>query len=151
LGHTAYSSFATPLAQNNSAIADLVYTVTVGRWTFSPYLQASRMSANRAAGLEKSASTLAAAVLASCKLDDNWSVAARGEGVNAQGGLNVLYGPASSAWSLTLTPTYQEGVFFTRAEASYVGIANGKSGLRLGHNLDSSEQGRLMLETGVLF
>jgi hypothetical protein len=151
LGHTAYSSFATPLAQNNSAIGNVVYNVTIGRWTFSPYLQASHIAANGAAGLEKDASTIGAAMLASCKLNDDWSVAIRGESVHAQGGLNVLYGPDSSAWSLTLTPAYQKGVFFARAEASYVGIANGKPGLGLGRNLDSNAQARLMLETGVLF
>lgn len=151
LGHTAYSNFATPLAQNNSAIANLVYTLTLDRWTLSPYLQASRMAANRAVGLENGASTLGAAVLGGYKLDDNWSMGIRGEAVLTRGGLNVLYGPGSDAWSLTFTPTYQKGVSFARAEASYMGIANGKSGLRLGPNLDSSEQVRLMLESGVLF
>jgi len=57
---------------------------------------------------------------------------------------HVAVGPGDDR---TLTPTYQKGVFFARAEASYVGIANGKSGLRLGRNLDSSEQVRLMLES----
>ncbi len=151
LGHTAYSSFATPLAQNNSVIGNLVYTVTIGPFTLNPYLQASHVATNRAAGLERDASTLGAAVLASWKFDDNWSVAARGEALRTQGGLNVLYGPGSGTWSLTLTPIYQKGVFFARAEASYVGIANGTPGLRLGRSLDSTEQARLMLETGVLF
>lgn len=92
-----------------------------------------------------------AAVLASCKLSDHWSVAARFEGLITAGNLNLFYGAGSGAWSATLTPTYQEGVFFARAEASYVGIENAKSGLALGRNLDETSQARLMLETGVLF
>ena len=38
------------------------------------------------------------------------------------GAANLLYGPGSAAWSVTVTPTYQKNIFFTRAELSYVGM-----------------------------
>jgi hypothetical protein len=150
-GHTGYSSFATPLAQNNGAVADLAYNDTFGRWTFTPYVQVSRVPVDNRSGLQTGGSAFGAALLASCKLSDNWSMAVRAEELITAGSLNLLYGAGSGAWSATLTPTYQEGVFFARAEASYVGIENGKSGLALGRNLDEESQERLMLETGVLF
>ncbi len=151
LGHTGFSSFATPLAQNNSAVADLAYNRAFGRWTITPYVQFSRVPPDDRLGLHAGGSAYGAAVLASCKLNDDWSMAVRVEELDTAGHLNLLYGAGSGAWSATLTPTYQEGVFFARAEASYVGIENGKSGLALGRNLDEDSQARLMLETGVLF
>lgn len=149
-GHTGYSSFATPLAQNNSTILDIAYSATAGRWTFSPYVQASRVAADAAAGLENRATTFGAAVLASYRVSENWSIAARGEALASQGSANLLYGPGSSAWSLTLTPTYQEGVFFARAEASYVGLTKVAAGAGLGRDAGRTAQARVMLEAGVL-
>jgi hypothetical protein len=67
------------------------------------------------------------------------------------GDMNLLYGPESGAWSASLTPTYQNGVFFARAEAAYVGSENGRNGFALGRRLENSSQARLMLETGMLF
>jgi hypothetical protein len=151
LGHTGYSSFATPLAQNNGAVADLAYSGTLGGWTFTPYVQFSRAPADNRSGLHSGGSAFGAALLASYRLSDDWSMAVRTEKLITAGNLNLLYGAGSSAWSTTLTPAYQEGVFFARAEASYVGIENGKNGLALGRSLDEKSQARLMLETGVLF
>jgi hypothetical protein len=151
LGHTGYSSFATPLAENNSAIFDLAHSSTFRRWVFTPYAQVLLTPSNPQAGLQTGASAFGGGLLASCKLDDNWSIGVRTEGLATAGRLNLLYGPGSGAWSVTLTPTYQEGVFFGRAEASYVGLEGGQSGFAMGRNSDRESQARLMLETGVLF
>ena len=64
---------------------------------------------------------------------------------------NLLYGPDSGAWSLTLAPTYQRGLFFARGEISYTRIDNLTAGFGFGSNLDRRDQVRLMVETGVLF
>jgi len=151
LGHTGYSTFATPLPQNNSAILDIAYTASLGRWAFTPYLQFSRVPPNCGLGFGNGASTAGAALLVSYKQDDRWSVAARAEALATMGDMNLLYGPESGAWSATLTPTYQNGVFFARAEAAYVGSENGRNGFTLGRRLENSSQARLMLETGMLF
>jgi hypothetical protein len=102
-------------------------------------------------GFGNGASTAGAALQVSYKQDDRWSIAARAEALATMGDMNLLYGPESGAWSATLTPTYQNGVFFARAEAAYVGSENGRNGFALGRRLENSSQARLMLETGMLF
>ncbi|HSC19345.1 MAG TPA: outer membrane beta-barrel protein [Rhizomicrobium sp.] len=151
LGHTAYADFATPLAQNNSAILDIAYTLALDDWTLNPYLQLSEIPRNGAAGVSGSGHSVGIAMLVIRKLNDNWSIGARGEDLSAGGDENLLYGPRSSAWSFTLTPTYQKGVLFARAEASYVGLSRAQPGAGLGRAGESNSQARLMLETGLLF
>jgi hypothetical protein len=150
-GHTVRADFATPLAQSNGAILDIAYDVALDDWTLNPYLQVSEIPRNPAIGLPGSSRTAGAAMLVIRKLDENWSVGARAEWLSSAGDANLLDGPRSGAWSLTLTPTYQKGVLFARAEMSLVGLvdAEGRSGL--GRRGGSDSQARLMLETGVLF
>jgi hypothetical protein len=155
-GHTGYSSFTAPLAQNNGDIFNLIYTWTSGPWTVSPYIQYANVPADAALAIAQSASTTGGALLVSYALNDDWKIAGRAEyisssGNSAAGAPNLLYGPGSDAWSLTFTPTYQHGIFFARGEASYVGIGNTAPGYAFGAHLDQTSQVRLMLETGVLF
>ena len=65
--------------------------------------------------------------------------------------INVLYGPGSKAWSLTVTPTYQKGIYFLRGELSYTKIESGVPGFMLGPNFDQTSQVRGVIETGVTF
>jgi len=156
LGHTGYSSFATPLAQNNSVIGDLSYAYVLGAWMVNPYVQASHVPANPQIGFLHGASTFSGALLASYSFTNELFLAGRAEyisatGNDAAGTPDLLYGPGSNAWSLTLTPTFQHGIFFARADASYVSADNAQAGDEFGARLDKSGQSRLMLETGVLF
>jgi hypothetical protein len=155
-GHTGYSSFSTPLAQNNGDIFNLIYTWTSGPWTVSPYIQYENVPADSSLGFARRASTTGGAVLVSYALNDDWKIAGRGEYISSSGSFvsgtpNLLYGPGSDAWSFTITPTWQHGIFFARGEASYVGVGNTAAGFVFGQNLDKTSQVRLMLETGVLF
>ncbi|MBV8799547.1 MAG: porin [Alphaproteobacteria bacterium] len=156
LGTTHSSSFATSLPQNNGTIFNLIYTHTSGQWTISPYLQYSTVPSNTSLGLARSASTYGAALLLNYAFNDNWKLAARAEYIESSGSFtdgapSLLYGPGSNAWSLTVTPTYQQGIFLARAEASYTRIGSSAPGYELGKNFDQSSQGRLMLEAGLLF
>ncbi|HEX4158464.1 MAG TPA: outer membrane beta-barrel protein [Rhizomicrobium sp.] len=156
IGHTGYSTFATPLAQNNGNIFNLIYTWTSGPWTVSPYGQFANVPDNAGLGITHSVSSTGGAVLVSYSVNDDWKVAARGEYISSSGNSlagtpNLLYGPGSNAWSLTITPTYQHGIFFARGEASYVGAGDTTPGFAFGPNLDRTSQVRLVLETGVLF
>jgi len=155
-GHTGYSSFTGPLAQNNGDIFNLIYTWTSGPWTVSPYVQYSNVPANAAIGIAHSASTTSGALIASYAFNDEWKIAGRVEYISSSGSLtsgapNLLYGPGSDAWSFTITPTYQHGIFFARGEASYVGVGSTAAGFAFGANLDKTSQARVLLETGVLF
>jgi hypothetical protein len=72
-------------------------------------------------------------------------------GSATDGSPNLLYGPGSTAWSITVTPTYQYGIFYARAEFSYVSAGSTTPGLALGPNGTASDQTRGLLEVGVLF
>jgi hypothetical protein len=155
-GRTSHASFATPLAQNNGEIYNLIYTHTAGPWTISPYLQYSHVPSDAALGFARDASTFGATLLASYAFDDTWKLAGRAEYIKANGNVaagapNLLYGSSSHAWSFTLTPTYQHGIFFARAEGSYTGLGDSAPGFEFGKAFDKSSQARLMLEAGVLF
>ena len=150
-GHTGYSSFATPIAQNNGDIFNLIYTWTSGPWTISPYVQYANVPADASIGIAHGASTAGGALLVSYGLNDDWKIAGRAEYISSSGTPNLLYGPGSDAWSFTVTPTYQHGIFFARGEASWVGVGSTEAGSVFGQNLDKTSQARLLLEAGVLF
>jgi hypothetical protein len=63
----------------------------------------------------------------------------------------MLYGPDSSAISLTITPTIQFDGYFARAEGSVVRITNPEAGLGFGANDTKRSQFRMMLEVGLLY
>lgn len=156
LGHTSKASFVTPLAQNNSEIYNLIYTHTSGAWSVSPYVQYTHVAADPSIGIAHSASTTGAALLTSYRFSPSWSVAGRGEyisstGTLANGAPSLLYGPGSKAWSLTLTPTWQKGIYFIRGEASYTRLMDFTPGFGFGANLDKSSQARFAIETGVIY
>ena len=67
------------------------------------------------------------------------------------GAPSLLYGPGSSAWSLTLTPTYQRGIFFLRGEAAYLRANKITPGFGLGPDFNDRSQTRGMIEAGILF
>ena len=112
---------ATPLAQNNSSIFNVIYTYVDGPLTLQPYLQYTTVRSNRDIGIDRSAETFGGALLARYAINENfdrWTRRVhrfkRGDcGVVADcAPTNLLYGPKSRAWSLTVTLTYQRGIFF---------------------------------------
>lgn len=64
---------------------------------------------------------------------------------------NLLYGPSSAAWSITVTPAYQYATFFARAEFSYVGTLHTAAGFAFGPDGSNMTQARFVLESGFLF
>lgn len=155
LGQTAFQTFATPV-QNNSVMYALEYTYTKENWTFQPYYQYSDVPANPKARIFQGASTRAGAVLVSRTFKHGFSLAARGEliaasGNAAAGSVNLLYGPGSAAWSLTVTPTYQRQRFFVRGDLSWVRASSITSGDAFGPAGRNPNQPRGVLEAGLLF
>jgi hypothetical protein len=154
---TTKSSFVTPLAQNNSTIVNLIYTYNAAPWTITPYFQYTNVPANTALGFGQDASTWGGAVLANYAINDNVSLAGRWEyigssGSAAKGAANLLgYGAGSSAASFTVTPTYQQGIYFLRADASVVQLFDTAAGSAFGKAGNTKTQGRFVLETGIIF
>lgn len=155
LGFSKFSNYATPLFQNNSSIWNLIYTYNSAPWIVQPYFQWTLVPHNTNLGTTKSTYTLGGAVLASYQLSEHFFLAGRGEfigqnGTSTDGAANLLYGPGSQAYSLTVTPTYQYKQFFARPEVSYVQALSYTSGDVFGNKFQNPAQVRGALEFGLL-
>ena len=159
-GHTSKNVVSTtlpviaksPFFYNNSDIFNIIYTYNAAPWTITPYFQYNHVPSGL--GFISDNATVGGAVLASYAWNDNVSVAARGEYIGSTGNANspnLLFGPSSSAWSLTFTPTYQEGIFFMRQEVSYVHANSITPGFAFGKAGNQRGQARLMIEGGIIF
>lgn len=152
LDKTNKTSFATPIAQNNGTVWNLMWTHTDGPWVINPYLQYTTTPKEVKFGLPSSASTFGGAVLAKYSFTPNFNLAGRVEYETSSGSqVALLYGPKSDAWSFTLTPTFQWKTYFVRGEFSYTKIGSGSAGSEFGRFGNKEQQERLMVETGVLF
>lgn len=146
-----------PFFQNNGSIFNAIYTYNSAPWVITPYFQYTSTPGNTFLGSPKGAETYGGAILASYAFTDNFSLAGRGEvigssGSVATGAANLLgYGPGSSAFSFTLTPTYQEGIYFIRGEGSIVQVSSSIPGAAFGSSGNNKTQGRFLIEAGLIF
>jgi hypothetical protein len=148
---TSKTSFATPLAQNNGQVYNLIWTHTQGAWVVQPYLQLTHIPRLESVGVPDSAQTFGGAVLTKYSFTPNFSLAGRVEYIDSSGSTNLLYGPKSNAWSLTLTPTWQVKWFFIRGEVSYTRIDKMTPGAGFGSDGLADSQTRAMVEAGFLY
>ncbi len=156
LAKSNISTFATPLYLNNEQIYNIIYTFNSGPWTITPYVQYTHVPRYVAIGAFHEASTIGGALFVKYAFNDNFSLAGRAEYIDSSGTLangapSLIYGPGSNAWSFTITPTYQQGIFFARAEYSYVGAGNTTPGFAMGPSFTDTSENRLLFETGVIF
>jgi hypothetical protein len=164
--HTSVSTTRTPLFQNNQQIYNAIYTYSNGPWTVQPYLQYTHVPQLPQFGATESASTYGGALLMSFDFGSDAAPPAMrvpglklpvrieyisSTGSAASGAPNLLYGAGSSAWSFTLTPTYQYKNYFARAEFSYVGTSDIAPGLAFGRDGSKGSQVRGLFELGVVF
>jgi hypothetical protein len=154
--HTNTSTLATPLALNNEQLYNIIYTYTDGPLTIQPYIQYTYVPKIASVGLLHSSSTTGAAIFVKYAITDTFTLAGRVEyitstGSVANGAPSLIYGPGSNAWSFTLTPTYQQGIYFIRGEYSYVGANKTTPGFAMGPSLNDTTENRLLVETGVIF
>lgn len=155
LGQTAFQTLATPV-QNNSVMYAAIYTYTKSGWIVQPYYQYSNVPTNPAVGVARGASTNGGALLVSRTLKRGFSLAGRGEylastGSSAEGSVNLMYGPGSSAWSITLTPTFQYQRFYARVDLAFVRANNIAQGAAFGPAGTNPNQPRGVMEVGFLF
>jgi hypothetical protein len=155
MGQTNWQNLQTPI-QNNSMIFNLIYTYTKGPWIIQPYVQYNDVPTNLKAGIPQGASTWGGAILASRVLKKGFSLTGRWEyigqsGTRGSNAANLMYGPGSTAWSLTATPTYQYKKFFTRTDISYVSAGNITLGDAFGSYGTKPSQTRGAVELGFLF
>jgi hypothetical protein len=147
----------TPFFQNNGSIFNVIYTYNAAPWVVTPYFQYTDTPGNAFLGAPKGASTYGGAILASYAFNDNWSLAGRAEAIGSSGSVaggnaNLLgYGAGSSAFSFTLTPTWQDGIYFVRGEGSVVQVSSNVAGLAFGKSGNNKTQGRFLIEGGIIF
>jgi hypothetical protein len=156
VGTSAVSTFETSPVQNNESLYNLVYTHTDGPWTITPYVQLTHIAARPALGLDHMGNSYSGALLVNYNFATGWNLAGRVEYIDttgrpAAGAPNILFGAGSSAWSFTVTPTWQYKIFFIRPEASYATASNAAPGDAFGKSLSNAGQFRAVLEAGVLF
>ena len=155
LSHTAYTSFATPV-QNNGSIYNVIYTYSHGSWYIQPYWQYTSIPTNENAGIIQGASTDGGAVLFNYNFKHGVSISLRPEYITStgtvdNGAVNLLYGPGSSAFSFTFTPTYQKDGFFIRGDVSVVNARGFTPGFAFGHQGLDGTQTRGVVEAGFMF
>ncbi|MBV9552009.1 MAG: outer membrane beta-barrel protein [Alphaproteobacteria bacterium] len=158
IGTANVNTIAAPFVLNNADIVNLIYTYNAAPLTFSPYFQYTHNGHNAAiTGATKDGSTWGGAVLANYAINDNFNLAGRVEYVSSSGSLtdgsaNPLgFGAGSSAWSVTATPTWQNGIYFARIEGSYVGLTSIAPGSGFGRAGNTKNQERFVVEAGILF
>ncbi len=103
-------------------------------------------------GFAHGAEMFGAGLLGTYTITPSFSLSGRVEYGSTNGNAaspNLLYGPTSKAWSVTLTPTWQYKLFFVRGEVSYVGLSDTTPGLALGSG-SATSQVRGLIETGSI-
>jgi hypothetical protein len=155
-GAYAKNTLATPLALNNSQIYNLIYSYTKGSWLIQPYFQYTDVPTNVKIGITQGASTRGGAVLATYNFKRGFSLAVRPEyiattGSVNNGAINLLYGPGSGAFALTVTPTYRKDAFFLRGDFAIVHATNSTPGAVFGPAGLNVNQPRGVLEAGFMF
>jgi len=159
VGQTTSTSAATPFLQNNGQIYNLIYTYSHENWMIQPYWQYTRVPAKASLGIPESGSTNGGALLLNYNFKHGISMAVRPEYITSSGSttdplaLNLLgYGPGSSAFSFTVTPTYQKGGFFLRGDVSLVDARNlSATSVVFGALGNKTKQVRGVIEAGFMF
>lgn len=155
LGQTAFRTLSMPV-QNNGSIYNVIYSYTSGKWIIQPYFQYTDIPTNQKIGIVQGSATLGGALLANYKFNNHLSIAGRGEYISSTGNsgeqvVNLLYGPGSGAWSITVTPTFQDHSFFIRGDFSFVRATSYTPGDGFGRLGMDRNQPRFVLEAGFIF
>ena len=153
-GSYAKSTLATPLTLNNSSIYNLIYTYSKGSWVVQPYFQYTDVPTNTKIGIVQGASTKGGALLLTRNFKRGFSISPRIEYIKSSGGanaVNLLYGPGSGAFALTVTPTYKKNAFFIRGDLAVVHATDMTAGAGFGMAGLSANQPRGVIEAGFMF
>ena len=155
-GQYAKNTLATSLFLNNSQIYNVIYTYSHESWMVQPYFQYTNVPTNAKIGIPQGAATRGGALLLTYNFKHGISMAARPEYISttgsvSNGAINLLYGPGSGAFALTMTPTYRKDGFFLRGEFSIVHATSSTSGDVFGPAGLNVNQPRGLVEAGFMF
>lgn len=156
-GSNSYSNANIADGANDSDMYGVIYSYSSGPWTVTPYVQYMYIPAQPGLGITKASDNWGASVLANYSITGAVSLGGRVEYLAASGtpgdgsaaGSITGFGNGAAAWTFTVTPTYQSGGFFARAELSYVRAA--RTAGFTGFSGTNKSQFRGLLETGFMF
>jgi hypothetical protein len=156
LGQTKFQTAATPI-QNNGYMHAVIYTYSKGPWIVSPYFQYGNLPTNTKVGVAKGTSATGGAFNVSYAAKNGFSLPVRVEyltssGSATDGSVNLLgFGAGSAGTTFTVTPTYQKGGFFARADLAFVSASNTTAGDVFGKAGTDTSQFRTVAEFGFIF
>jgi Putative beta-barrel porin-2, OmpL-like. bbp2 len=151
--------FATINSLQNSSIISVNYTYANGPWIITPYFQYTTVDRkdnyfSPIIGGE----TWGGALLAGYAFNENFGLAGRVEYIAQSGtrfdtlsATSLLYGPGSSAFSFTITPTFTWDRYFVRGEFATVQAYDVTPGFGFGRDGTKRSQERYLVETGFTF
>jgi hypothetical protein len=161
-----FTNTNTPLLKNNSHIYNLIYKLEIKNWSFVPYLQYTYMPAKPEIGIPASAQTSGVALLVNYKFNTNLDAEGKAyqkislpfrieyiqaSGIQGSDTPNLLYGPGSSAFTFTITPTLQYQKYFARVELSMIKLNDFAAQQGFGIDRQKQSQLRGLFEFGILF
>lgn len=143
----------------NKRLYNPLVTYTRGKWTFAPYALFVDSPSSKALGYTSEEHAFGGVFNVAYALSSQWSFPLRVEYAKSGSSTKDLspnanllgYGPGSSAWTYTLTPTYRHGIYFARAESSMVNVAHYAPHAAFGALGNLSNQFRTGIETGIQF
>ncbi len=156
-GAYAKNTLATPLLLNNEEIYNVLYTYSHGSWVINPYFQYTNVPKNASIGILQGAHTNGGALLVTKNFKHGFSLAVRPEYIKSSGtvadpnAINLLYGPGSGAFAITITPTYVKDGFFLRGDFSLVDATKSTPGFVFGTAGTKVNQPRGVIEAGFMF
>ena len=149
-------TFVTPVLQNNAQIFNVIHSLSLGQWSFTPYFQYTYIPAHAVSALPSPISTNGVASIINYKVPADINFLGLSGQVHIPLRLERLYISTnalltdiesqtfSNANSVTITPTLQAGIYYLRAEASHLSSANPLF-------MRGASQNRFLIEFGILY
>jgi len=151
---------------DNSTLLGAFYTRTQGALSLTPEVQVQYAAKDAARGQNGGNSAVTVALFGDEQLGQNspqgsaWSVGGFVEYATQFYDKSAAYayspdffgfGPGSSLYGVSITPTWQHQDLFLRADAGYIHVHRGSGATAFGTNGDAANQVSGLLEAGVVF
>lgn len=151
-GGTTGSGYKSQAALVNSTMLGGYYEYRVGSLKLVPEVQYAYARPDHIIGIDKFTSNLGAVLISDYRFGDTpWSFGGMTFYYRNNGGHGWYLNPQSAGLGLGLTPTWQQGHVFVRAEAALIHLTNIGNGVAFGNDGNQRNQVTGILEAGLLF
>jgi hypothetical protein len=151
-GGTTGSGYKSDAPLVNSTTLGGYYDFNVGCLTLVPEVQYAYARPDRIIGIDKFTSNLGAVLISDYRFGDTpWSIGGMAFYYRNNGGYGWYLNPHSAGLGFGLTPTWQRGNIFVRAEAAMIHLTSIGTGEAFGNDGNQRNQVTAILEAGFLF